>query len=367
MAYQSETGYTPTKLNASDYGITYDKDAIKKTFDDATAASYKTKYDEYNQTANQYYQQQYNNQQTALDTIRKSNAQAVATGASRGMQAANELSSILNLQQQGTTEATTLAADRNQIADEEQAAYAQNAVSALQQANTAGESVYSADTQSNVGQMQYYAAIEQALKNLEGVKYTADSNLKAAKYTADSNSKSSKYTADKNYEGNVYTANQNYAGTKYNADQNLAGTQYNANSNLAGTKYSADQNLSGQLAYANAYQNAAATSAAATIKAAGISAAAQTAAAAATGSGSTGVTYLDGLLQKFTNTNSETNRAAYVATLVSQGMSKDDANASWTAAITAKQQTSSATDALNKMNPTANKQNDYLKKIFNLK
>lgn len=369
MAYRSETGYTPTTLDPSNYGITYDKDAIKSVFDNATAAQYKALRNEAKVNENQFYQNQYNNQAAALDTIRKANAQAIATGASKGLQAANELSAILNLQQQSTEEATQLAANRANLAAEEQAAYAQNAASALSMANAAGEALYNADTQTNIGQMQYYAAIEEALKNLEGVKYnadrnydasvytadknyeaakytadknysasryTADKNYSASKYTADSNLAGNKYTADKNYASNVYVADRNLEGNKYTADQNLAGTKYNADQNLAGTIYNANKYAEGQIAYANAYRDAAAISAEATKYAAEQSAAATKYAAAANGSSTTGNMYLDDVLQKAVKTGGAAGKAAYVATLISQGMSEDAANASWDAAVNKK-------------------------------
>ena len=126
---------------ASKYGITYDAKAIEDKFNEATKAEYDVLRKEYEATQNQFYNNMYNNQMTALDTIRKSNAEAVATGASRGVQAANELSSILGLQQSTTDEATQLAVDRNALADKEAAAYAQNKVDAFNKANELGLSL----------------------------------------------------------------------------------------------------------------------------------------------------------------------------------------------------------------------------------
>lgn len=324
MPVATSTGYTPEQLDKNAYGLTYDPNKIKAILDTNTAAQFRTEQNQLNQTQNQFYSNQYNTQASALDTIRKANAQAIANGASKGMQSANELSAILNLQQQGTQTATSLASQQNQLYDKEQAAYAQNAVNAIQQANTVGQNLYSADIQQNVGQMQYYAALEQALKNLQGVQYTADQNLAGTKYNA-----------DQNLSGVRYTADQNLVGTRYNADQNLIGTRYNADKNYAGTVYSADQNKAGQLAYAAAYQKAAELSANATKYAANTSAAAQKAAAAATGYGSTGSKDLDDFLKKAINTGGEAGKSAYVATLISQGMSSGDATASWNAATKA--------------------------------
>jgi hypothetical protein len=184
-------------------GITYDEDAIRAKFDAASKAEYAALRNEYDATANQFYGQMYGTQNTALDTIRKANASAVATGASRGIQAANELSAILGLEQTNAATATQLASDRNALMDKEQAAYAKNVVDALTTSNTTkqalatlGANLYASDTQFDVGEMNYYAALNQAEKALEGSKYTADSNLTGTKYAADSNLEGAKYSAD---------------------------------------------------------------------------------------------------------------------------------------------------------------------------
>lgn len=241
------------------YGVTYDADALESKFNAATKAQYDASRREYMNTENAYYNNMYGNQQTALDTIRKNQNAAIATGASRGMQAANELSAILGMQQQGAQGATELTQSRNSLVDKEQAAYKQNAVDAQEQANslgiqlgTLGSNIYASDTQYDVANLDYYAQLYTAEQNLAGMlaqaeanKYAADQNLTGTRYTADQNLAGNKYTADKNYAGNVYTADQNLAGNKYTADANLAGTKYNADQNLIGNKYVADQNLIG--------------------------------------------------------------------------------------------------------------------------
>lgn len=184
---------------ASKYGITYDAKAIEDKFNEATKAEYDVLRKEYEATQNKFYNNMYNNQMTALDTIRKSNAEAVATGASRGVQAANELSSILGLQQSTTDEATQLAVDRNALADKEAAAYAQNKVDAFNKANELGLSlgnlasgIYASDVQFDVAQLDYYARLDAAMKNLMGMQEQANANM---------------YAADKELEGVKYNTN----------------------------------------------------------------------------------------------------------------------------------------------------------------
>lgn len=92
------------KVNLQDYGIDYSqaqRDEIAGIFaNDATKAYGKAQNDFSNTMAAQ--------QATLQDTIRRSQAQAVATGASRGMQAANELSNILGLQEEAARGATEM-------------------------------------------------------------------------------------------------------------------------------------------------------------------------------------------------------------------------------------------------------------------
>ena len=220
----SSPSYTPSRpslrsiedLAALYGGITYDEAAIRAKFDAATKAEYDLKRREYEATANRFYEQMYGTQATALDTIRRNNAAAVATGASRGIQAANELSAILGLQETNTQTASELARQRNLLADQEGAAYAKNIVDAMTTSNAVKQAlanlaanIYATDTQFDVGAMQYYAALNQAAQALQGTIYTADRNLDASRYAADQNLAGVQYTADKNVEAARVTAKGN--------------------------------------------------------------------------------------------------------------------------------------------------------------
>lgn len=111
-----------------------DEQAILDKFNAATTAQYNVQREQNRQAENQFYNQMYNTQQTAMDTIRKSNAAAVSSGASRGVQAANELSAILGLEQESVASATELANANRQTAQEETAAVLENVLKAYQQA-----------------------------------------------------------------------------------------------------------------------------------------------------------------------------------------------------------------------------------------
>lgn len=244
------------------YNITYDQQAILDKFNQATKAEYDLLRKEYRTTENKFYDNVANIQKGSLDTIRKANAQAVATGASRGIQAANELSAVLGGTQEATAGATDLANAGNLLADKQGAAMAENIVKAMTTANQVGLSLagidsqkYAADTQFNVGQMDYYSRLDTAIKNLEGV--LAQSG--AQKYTADKNLEGTQFNANKNYDASIYNSNKNYDASVYNSNNNLAGTIYNANKNLEAAGISAAAQLEGQKAIAAATTAAAQT------------------------------------------------------------------------------------------------------------
>lgn len=113
---------------------TIDEQAILDKYNAATLAQFAAQREQNRQTENAFYNQMYNTQKTAMDTIRKANADAVATGASRGVQAANELSALLGLQQESVASATELAQTSRQTAQEETAAVLENVLNAYTQA-----------------------------------------------------------------------------------------------------------------------------------------------------------------------------------------------------------------------------------------
>lgn len=113
-----------------------DEQAILDKYNAATVAQYNAQREQLRQSENQFYNQMYNTQRTAMDTIRQNNAAAVSTGASRGVQAAQELSALLGLQQESVAGATEVAQAQRQTAQEETAAVLENVLKAYQQAAT---------------------------------------------------------------------------------------------------------------------------------------------------------------------------------------------------------------------------------------
>ena len=110
-----------------------DAQSILDKYNAATTAQFNVQREKNRQAENQFYNQMYNTQKTAMDTIRQSNAAAVSSGASRGIQAANELSALLGLEQESVASATELAQANRQTAQEETAAVLENVLNAYQQ------------------------------------------------------------------------------------------------------------------------------------------------------------------------------------------------------------------------------------------
>lgn len=234
--------WTPTRSElrdpaeiAASLGITYGMENIQGIFDQATQAQFASQQKAQQASENKFYNDMFNTQHTAMDTIRRSNAESIATGASRGLQAANELSAVLGLQQESVAGATDLALQRATLADEEMAAYAANARDAMTAANAAGAQLgsiqgqlYSADTQFDVGQMDYYATLDASIKQLMGAqeqasatRYNADQNAAAQRYAADAAASAQRYAADKSAAAQIAAANSanSNSGGKYDPNQ----------------------------------------------------------------------------------------------------------------------------------------------------
>lgn len=114
------------------YALSTDATYYKNMYDQATAAAQAVEERSIENAESAWQRNLANTQATALDTIRKNNASAIATGASKGMQAANELSAVLGLQDTAVEESTALAQQRLDLADTYAAEYAKNAVTAQQ-------------------------------------------------------------------------------------------------------------------------------------------------------------------------------------------------------------------------------------------
>lgn len=199
------------------YGINIDENSIRKKFDRATAAEYDLKDKEFEQSELAFLNNVSATGNTSLDMIRKANAQAIATGASRGMLAANELSATLGLQDLSVENSTKLAQDRQNLGKAEAEAYSRNALEAMTTGNMLKQALgnmssqnYATDTSFDVGKLEFAKALEQARIGASASMYDSD----ASKY-------SSIYQTDGNTYSNIAGENIRLAGVKYDTDGNI--------------------------------------------------------------------------------------------------------------------------------------------------
>lgn len=169
--FLTEVGVAPVKA-----------EDLQKKFDAVTKAEYDKQRTELQNTENKFYNKLYDTQKTTMDTIRQNNASAVATGASRGIQAANELSALLGLQQESIEGATDVANQATTLAQDETQAMLENVLTAEQQAREANQNLANILMQrESVGVEQQNAntAAIQALGTLEA-QARADGNTTLA-------------------------------------------------------------------------------------------------------------------------------------------------------------------------------------------
>ena len=172
-AFLKEVGVAPVKA-----------EDLQAKFDAVTKAEYDKQRTNLQTTENKFYNQLYNTQQTTMDTIRKANADAVATGASRGVQAANELAALLGLQQESVEGATDIANQATTLAQDETQAMLENVLTADTQAREANQNLANILMQrESVGVEQQNAntAAIQALGQLEA-QARADGNTALSDY-----------------------------------------------------------------------------------------------------------------------------------------------------------------------------------------
>ena len=165
--------------------FTYDRDEIEKIYKDATLAALQM--EKNSDAERKYYSHMANAQNTAVDTIRQQYGQAVANGASKGMQAANMLSAILGTTQTANEEATQLAADRQALINKYAQQIRQDSVDALNYSNDIANSIgglshqlYNDMIQQKTAELSYNQGINTDAAGYAASKYTADANLAAA-------------------------------------------------------------------------------------------------------------------------------------------------------------------------------------------
>lgn len=178
----------PSVSNLADMlgvNFTYDRNEIEKIYQDATLAALQMEQNSGAERA--YYKHMADAQNTALDTIRQQYGQSLASGASKGMQAANMLSAILGNTQTANEEATELAAARQQLVNKYAQQMRQDTVDALNYSNDMASSIgslahqlYNDQIQQKTAELSYNQGINTDYAGYAASKYTADSNLSGA-------------------------------------------------------------------------------------------------------------------------------------------------------------------------------------------
>lgn len=145
-------------------GITYDFDEIRKIFEDAAAAGINLNQEIYDNAVKKYQETMAMQSATMLDALRKANAGSLTDGASRGVAAANELSAILGMTQQGADAASELAQQGLLLGSESNAAMQQAIKDALLEHNQLGMQMGQLDTEALNAFIQQYIAELQAMQ-----------------------------------------------------------------------------------------------------------------------------------------------------------------------------------------------------------
>ncbi len=173
------------------YDIGYDMDEIRGLYDKATDAKYALLSKEREQAENDFYSNRANANATLLDTLKKATSSAIATGASRGLASAEQLGLMMEQQQDITEEATNLAQERANMADEIAAEKADNIIKALEYSNqlkqglaTNSTNIYSPDVQYDVGLLDFAVNNRNVDALLEQIATEKDVNLKAQELDA---------------------------------------------------------------------------------------------------------------------------------------------------------------------------------------
>jgi hypothetical protein len=239
------------------YGFDYNQQNIYDTYKKSLDAGYAARYNQQAQTDATYYDNAAVAQNTLTDTLRQQQSQAILSGASKGMQAANALSAVLGTSQQFAANATQLAKDREQIGKEYATDYTNMGVKALDTYNALGnqladisKNLYSSDTSRYVGQLDYNSAV-----NTANAQMAAQSMAAKAQYeSAVANDVASIY--QQYYTGQISLATAQkqaqasiQAAKVYGADAasiTAAANKAVAASNYAATKYSTDANVAAQ-------------------------------------------------------------------------------------------------------------------------
>lgn len=205
--------------------VNYDYNAIRGIYDAATKQAYDI--EQASGAERSYYKHLADAQNTALDTIRQQYSSAAATGASRGMQAANQLSAIMGITSTANEEATQLAIDKQTRANEYATKMAENAKNALEYSNTTqmdlaglARQLYNDQIQQQTAQLSYNQGLNTDYANVSAARASALGSLQASL----ANTAAGVYNNNQSAIASLQAAIENANATKYASEQQR--TQY---------------------------------------------------------------------------------------------------------------------------------------------
>lgn len=214
--------------------FTYDRNEIYNVYKDATEAAHRAELAQQKQAERGFYANMAAAQDTAIDTIRGQYGSAIASGASKGMQAANVLSAILGTSQAAANQATQLAQDRQQLGAQYGAQIKADAKDALSYAN---------DVAAQIGGLAHQFYNDDIQRKTAELSYNQGINTDYAGYQAN------KYTSNANLAGNIINAG---AGI-YNNNQSAIASMKAAIEQANATRYAADQGQTQNINYGGTY------------------------------------------------------------------------------------------------------------------
>lgn len=133
--FDNNKTYTQQNYELTDYLFNKAYNDFGQRFKEANDAAVALQRQQQQQSEDAFYRNLYDTNQTVLDTIRKNNASAIASGASKGTQAANELAAMLGMQQESVDSATQLAQQGYDLAAQQQQSALQASVDAAEAAS----------------------------------------------------------------------------------------------------------------------------------------------------------------------------------------------------------------------------------------
>lgn len=151
------------------YGITYNMDDLLKVYNQATNAEYALKAKEQKIAENQYYQDLYETQNTTINALRAQRNNQIASGMSAGLAAAAESATAMGIQDAGAAGALEIANQRQLMADQIAAAYAENIVNALQDSNSLRSTIAGLDLNKYASDISFDVALASAIPLFEEI------------------------------------------------------------------------------------------------------------------------------------------------------------------------------------------------------